>query len=235
MWQPVKCNTLLANAEVFDLIRDLLNFWKDTADNGQRFHPADEPVINQYQPNLPNGRIPEPWFGVPSQAKVFYLSLNPGHKPNDQSAKEPWRGFCQDMMLERVTYARYLDEAPVEAVDWFRRNHGAFCDVTFPHICNLRLIAYPSPEKSDLGTIGNNPEMLPSSRLMMRFVHDVLVPQAKAKEILLLVMRSPIFWGFEKTEQDYWDGGLFISRPLRTNSISPTSRVGVKISSMLGV
>ena len=192
-------------------------------------------MIKRHQLSLPEGRIPEPWFGIPSKAKVFYLSLNPGHKPNGQSAQEPWQGFCRDMMLEQVSYKRYLKDAPKEAIAWFQRNHGGFADVTFPHICNLRLIAYPSPEKSNLGTIGQNPQLLPSSRLMMKFVHEELVPQARMKNILLLVMRSPTFWGFHETETDYWDGGLFVSRPLRTNSISPNSRVGPRISTILGL
>jgi hypothetical protein len=221
--------------EAFDLIQELLNYWESTATGAKRFHSDDALVFDRYQPSLPEGRIPEPWFGVPSKAKVFYLSLNPGHKPNGQGDQEPWRSFCRDMMLERVSYNRYLKEAPTEAVAWFQRNHGGFADVSFPHICNLRLIAYPSPEKYDLGVIGQNPQLLPSSRLMMKFIHDELVPQARANKILLLVMRSPTFWGFEKTETDYRDGGLFVSRPLRTNSISPNSRVGPQISAMLGL
>lgn len=217
------------------MINELLRFWKVAAETGGQFHPADVATMNKYRPNLPEGRIPEPWFGVPSIAKVFYLSLNPGHKPNDQSAQDPWRGFCRDMMRERVSYERYLDEAPAEAITWFQRNHGGFANVTFPHICNLRLIAYPSPEKSDLGIIGQNPQLLPSSELMMKYVHECLLPLARANKILLLVLRSPTFWGFEKTDVDFWDGGLFVSRPLRTNSISPKSRVGPRISEMLGL
>ena len=202
---------------------------------GSRYHSEDEPVISRFAPSLPLGRMPEPWFGVPSQAKVFYLSLNPSHKPNDGIASETWRRFCQDMMLERVSYSRYLEEASPEAFSSFYRNHGGFSDLTFPAICNLRLIAYPSPEKSDLGRIGTRPDLLPSSRRMMKIVHDDLTPRARRGEILLLVMRSPEFWGFKRTDHDYWDGGLFVSRPLRTNSISPTSRVGDRISQILGV
>lgn len=217
------------------MLQNLLHFWKETANKGLRFHPDDFPVIKRYELNLPDRRIPEPWFGIPSAAKVFYLTLNPGHKPKDKSTQESWQRFCRDMMLERITYERYLKEAPPEAINWFRRNHGGFADYTFPNICNLRLIAYPSPDKSHLGFIGQNPQLLPSSKLMLKFVHSELLPKAKSGKILLLVMRSPTSWGFEKTDKDYWDGGFFMSRPLRASFISPNSRVGLKIKKFLGI
>lgn len=180
------------------LLDDLVAYWKETAENGGAYHRDDAALIEKYKPDLPRGRVPEPWFGVPTKAKVFYLSLNPGHKPDDGSAREPWRSFCRDMMLEHISYERYLSEAPPEAITWFKRNHGGFADHTFPKICNLRLIAYPSSEKSDLKTLGQAPELLPSSRLMLRVVHDYLVPHARRGHILLLVMRSPEFGGLKR-------------------------------------
>ena len=226
------------------MLHDLLEYWKTTAVAGDTFHPDDRDAIRPYQHNLPEGRIPEPWFGIPSKAKVFYLTPHPGHK-DGQSTKEPWRRFCSDMMLEDVSYDRYLKEAPDEAKDWLRKNHGRFADKdifpkTFPGICNLRLIAYPSTGMPYLGKTGGKPNVLPSSELMMKCVHEKLVPLARANKILLLVMQSLKSWGFEvgnKTE-NYWDGGFFAPPPVRKRSLSPKSKRGdidKQISSILDI
>ncbi len=211
----------------------LVDYWKETSIKGERFHSDDAAIIAREGLHLPDGRLPEPWFGVPSKAKIFYLTSCPGHKEHGHSNKEPWRTFCRDMMRERVSYERYRQEAPPDAVQWFESIHGGFANVTFPWICNLRLIAYPAEGIGDHRDIGRNPRLLPSSQVMMRLVHEHLVPRAKTGEILLLAMQSPVLWGFEK-KNNYWENGFFLSRPGRRRSyITPASCVGSKIEEKL--
>lgn len=217
-------NTMFAN---------LAEFWRETSIAGHQFHPADEPIILGMKHALPAGRIPEPWFGTPSGAKVFYLTFNPGHVVGDGSDAEPWRGFCRAMMREEVDYPSYLRSITPAGLRWFQRNHGAFAGVTFPWICNLRLVPYPSTEKASLGAVGRSLHRLHSVIEMKNFVHRELVPRARDGQILLLAMRAPDAWGFGTPVEDTTDNGLFISRPLRNASISPTSRVGDRIRSFL--
>ena len=75
--------------------------------------------------------------------------------------------------------------------------------------------------------------LLPTAKLMKDFVHSSLVPAARDGKCLLLVMRSPSDWGFGSPKADTWDNGLFVSRSLRTASITPNSRVGPAITNWL--
>lgn len=211
----------------------IVSYWRDTAINGDEFHRDDRELITGMKHALPRGRIPEPWFGVPSKAKIFYLTLNPGHKNDDGSDAEPWRSFCRAMMREAVDYDGFRKAITPAGFRWFKENHGKFADVAFPWICNLRLLAYPSADKASLGKIAGSLDRIPSTKLMKQLVHDELAPRAQKGEILLLVMRSRVAWGFQHVDREYWDNGLFVSQSPRNPSISPTSRVGSKISDFL--
>ncbi|WP_262299018.1 hypothetical protein [Microvirga sesbaniae] len=199
------------------------------------YHPDDDPLLTSAFHRLRLDRAPEPWFGSPSRAKVFYLTLNPGHASDDDGTLgSGWRDFCYDMMLEKISRDRFLSEAPPSAVRWLRRAHGAYADVAFDQICNLRLLAYPSVDKSSFGELSSRFLELPTVQQTKWFVHRELVPRARRNELALLVLRGVEAWGFRPGREDIVDGSLFISRAVRGVSLTPGSRVGHIIDRCLG-
>ena len=209
----------------------LYKFWADVAHDKSQFHGADAPWITSREHKLVPDRAPEPFFGRLDKARVFALTFNPHHPggPADLS----WKAFCYRMMVGDSDWNSFRAAADSGASTWLSRNAGSFAGRSFDGIANLRLFAYPSHEMSGLGEVRTVLQQLPSVKTMKSLVHDLLVPSAKSGEICLLVMRSSDEWGFKKVMADYIEGGLFISRPLRTASISPGSRVGPLIEQFL--
>jgi DNA-binding transcriptional regulator YhcF (GntR family) len=130
--------------------------------------------------------------------------------------------FFWSMMSCKADYADYSSSISQDGLNWGRRHYGRFLEHSMSTICNLRLVASADPAR-----------ILPTAKLMRDFVHSSLVPAARKGRCLLLVMRSPRDWGFGSPETDSWDNGLFVSRSLRTASITPTSRVGPAIQEWL--
>jgi len=180
--------------------------------------------------------IPPPAGLDPSMARIFVLTLNPGHGMDDRDHGEKTHEFFWSMMNCKADYEDYSSSISQDGLNWGRRHYGRFLEHSMSTICNLRLVAYPSPDKAAMGNISADPaRILPTAKLMRDFVHSSLVPAARKGRCLLLVMRSPRDWGFGSPETDSWDNGLFVSRSLRTASITPTSRVGPAIQEWLNL
>lgn len=215
-------------------IQEIMNTWQNAAKNRLFIHPLDEHALSQSTARFPRRRVPEPWFGNPAMAKIFVLTLNPGHGTDDMDHGEKTHEFFWSMMSCKADYADYSSSISQDGLNWGRRHYGRFLEHSMSTICNLRLVAYPSLDKAAMGNISADPAgILPTAKLMRDFVHSSLVPAARKGRCLLLVMRSPRDWGFGSPETDSWDNGLFVSRSLRTASITPTSRVGPAIQEWL--
>lgn len=211
----------------------LMRAWRDVASRKLFVHPDDKDCLARAGGRFPPNRVPEPWFGNPATADVFVLTLNPGHGPVDSTHSPATHDFFWSMIAGAATFDDYRRSISADGLRWGRRTYGDFLPFSMSRICNLRLVAYPTPQKADMGRLATDPVRLPTARMMRDFVHGTLVPGARSGACLLLVMRAPSDWGFGRQDQDLWDNGLFISRQLRTASITPTSRVGGAIRSRL--
>lgn len=215
-------------------VQTIIECWKGTAESRSWVHPLDEYALSQSTARFPDRRVPEPWFGNPAKARIFTLTLNPGHGANDMNHGTQTHDFFWSMMGCTANYADYSSSISQDGLNWGRRHYGRFLEHSMSTICNLRLVAYPSSDKAAMGNISVDPaRFLPTAKLMRDFVHNSIVPAARKGRCLLLVMRSPHDWGFGNPETDSWDNGLFVSRSLRTASITPTSRVGPAIQRWL--
>lgn len=212
-------------------VDEVLEFWRPVGEAKRGPHREDRVVLERHRHSLVLKRAPEPWFGNIRSAKVFFLTLNPGHGPNDAQDKPRTRAkfnsFIYKMLRGEASQDDYFRAATPDALNWLKRTYGGFWqkDDFFDKICNLRLLAYPSPDSSGFkDTILNE---LPSSQIMSDFVHSYLLPRAKQGQLALLVLRSPTLWGFDEVGYDKNSRGFFLSRPgIRNVSISPSSRVG---------
>lgn len=214
--------------------RTITDAWQGVSANRSFVHPSDERTLTQSTAKFSQGRVPEPWFGNPRLARIFVLTLNPGHGKADDNHSTATQDFFWSMMDCKADYSDYLSGVSQDGLNWGRRHYGSFLERSMSAICNLRLVAYPSPDKASMGNISAAPaDVLPTAKLMRDFVHNSLVPAARNGDCLLLVMRSPQAWGFGNPEADSWDNGLFVSRSLRTASITPSSRVGPAIQEWL--
>ncbi len=218
-----------------DFTRPLLELWQKVSPQSNT-HPNDAQLLNSVHHNLQLGRAPEPWFGIPSKAKVFCLTLNPHHDISDGESLGPvWRNFCHDMIQENISYDRFCREAPPSATKKLREYYGDNRHFAFDLICNLRLVAYPSSGKADMRQLSNRLDQLHTTTFIRKFVHSELVPRAKRGEIALLVLRSTKEWGFGKKpiSSAVVDGSFIISHAPRSPVITPTSRFACHIKPFL--
>ena len=217
-------------------IKKYVAYWQATAEQRLRFHPADEQKMAGVQCDLLANRLPEPWFGKPSEAKIFRLSSHPGPRPNSDDDAEfalQWRKFCQAMMCERVSMEdlRRLNSSYMK--EDLQSRYGHFGKFSLSYICDLRFVPYASRSKEALGTIGTGQNLLESSKRARDLVHKHLLPKARNGEILLLVMQSATEWGFTEAQKKFvGEGGVFVNKA-RTDVITPGSRVGPQIKKML--
>ena len=207
--------------------------WRSVSERKFLVHPFDITALSGVNAKFPKNRVPEPWFGNPRKADIFVLTLNPGHGDGDDDHCARTHDFFWRMIAGNSDFSDYQRSISQAGIRWGTRTYGDFLPYSMSRICNLRLVAYPSPQKADMGKLSDDPTLLPTTRIMLDFVHRLLVPRARSGRCLLLVMRSPTAWGFGCPETDVWQGGLFVSRPLRTASISPRSRVGQAINDRL--
>jgi hypothetical protein len=161
------------------------------------------------------GLLPGPYTGNLSSAKVFILMLNPGLSNGDYHAEYEVNGFRSELMRNlhqenASTEYPFLFLNPQYA--WhpgFAYWQSKFDDIlrTISHrfsnsyqkalrflsqnLACLELIAYHSRSHKRIP-----PAKLPTStRLMLEFVHNEVVPLAKADQVSIVLTRGIADWG----------------------------------------
>jgi len=174
----------------------LVEYW--SALDRQTVHPDDRATLSQ----LPHGQFavdlqPLPWNGPLRSARVYILFLNPGLKPTDHEWERlPEVRKALRLNLKGDSPYLYLQSEFINRPgnEWTRRHFGRdIGDAQADKICVVQLVAYHS-ENNKGDKVNGAARDLPSSRESLRFVHDWLVPHAKAGKIGLIVVRAAKQW-----------------------------------------
>ena len=198
------------------------------------------------------GLLPVPFAGDLARADIFILLLNPGFKPADYftefgnsefraalrtNLKQPSRAPAYPLFYLNPQFAdsggyRYWREKLARLLAMAQQKHDQkLKDVlrTFSRrIAILELFPYHS------SVAGLSRAMLRSLRsveLMHAFVHDVLVPRARAGDALLIVTRKAAEWGLKSHRNVVVYGAM----EARSAHLTPASAGGRAIARRLGL
>jgi len=160
------------------------------------------------------GLVPRPYYGDVSRASVFLLMLNPGFIPLNYYAEETCREF-RDALVGTLRQEAFdpsypfLDLNPrwswastywrrklADIVDACRTkqrvSHADALAFLAREVCPLQLFPYHSARFSIPKKLARR---LGSAKLMVKFVREALLPEAKADKVLLIVTRQAEEWG----------------------------------------
>lgn len=202
------------------------------------------------------GLQPVPYIGDLNRASVFILTLNPSLAPSDYYAEqnsEAWREASANNLYQKDLNPKYpflglnpqfawhpgfeywhkklrsLAEAVVE-------QHGGSYQAALSQLSKrVAVIERLSYHSNSFGTYSLLTR-LPSAKIAFRFVHDTLVPQAKNKEVIIIVVRSVKEWGFQ--EERYEEANIILYPPHMARSASlhwKNSEGGAAIARLLGL
>lgn len=190
------------------------------------------------------GLCPVPFVGNPSKASVFILMLNPGFSPSDYFAEE------QDE-IRRIRWANLKGESDFIGLDprfawtsdfaYWQRKFGAHIAAlsnqnvgsyqaalqrVAAKVCVLEMVPYYS---SAFGLSDRVVNEMASPKLVKRFVHEEVLPKARAGEALVVVTRQAKRWGVEGGEGTV----VYEGNDTRAAHIGQSSPAGALITKFL--
>jgi hypothetical protein len=193
--------------------RDVLLAYGHNKSYGSWERYIRDPNFLEQSSDLRLDLLPVPYVGNLRTASIFFLLLNPGFSPVDYFAEYKVRAF-KEAQIETLRQARdcsfmgldpqfswsggfrYWQSKLNEIITQFGEDTGisygeahAFVRKT---VAAIELFPYHSTSFRVPAKVINQ---LTSVRLANSYVHDVLLPRAKSKEILIIVMRKADQWG----------------------------------------
>jgi len=167
------------------------------------------------------GLLPQPFCGAIDSAKVVILTLNPGLNPIDYFAERRVPEFVGFREAVFATYKqRFLGRYPLMFLDPQFSWHSGFkywhdklsklinqfaleqeihrtkaLEFFAQSVAVLELLPYHSAN-----TPADFVQKLNSAKLACSYAHDVLLKKAKAKEVLLVVVRKNSLWKMPKVD-----------------------------------
>ena len=191
------------------------------------------------------GLLPLPYLGDVTGASIYILLLNPGVCPDDYYAESHHPEY-RDTVVRTLRQENRNAKYPFHFLDprfswhagfgwWHGRLRGivaqwaaarnlryqdALAEVS-RRTCALELMPYHS------GSFGSHAllDRLASVRLVRRFVHDVVVPKARAGSATVVVTRRARDWGLEASDNVVVYGG----GETRAAHLGPGTRGGTAI------
>jgi hypothetical protein len=164
------------------------------------------------------GLLPGPYSGNLAKARIFILLLNPGLSPLDYYAEQKRSvrtAIIADIRQKKGRYpfpsldpnfswlggARYWRPRLDDHVRQLQKVNGgdyrkALAQLS-KSICILQLVPYHSPA---FGLPGRIVDQLGSTKAVRKFVHEVILPEAKQNRALVIVTRKAKKWGLRKSK-----------------------------------
>jgi hypothetical protein len=185
---------------------DLISYWSVL--NGQTVHPNDRPA--QLSSQFATDLQPLPWNGPLRTARVYVLLINPNLSDDDheQELRPDFREALLTNLSGNSPYL-YLQQrfADHPGNVWARRLFGPdIGEAQAPSICVIQLVAYHCADGERAKRAARR---LHSSQKVIQFVHDWVLPRAKADEIGLSVARATCEWGFTSSDES---GSVIVNR-----------------------
>lgn len=196
------------------------------------------------------GLLPAPYAGDLANATVFILTLNPGLSPMDYYSQSYHKPSCRDSLatirqegldkrypLSHLSpfrswaggyWRQKLDEVVHRAMKSRRLNYQEALSYVSHRVAILELYPYHSKSFHLETSIRRN---LKSRALVVDFVHQVLVPEAKAGNSLLVVTRKAASWKLNMHRNII----IYNGAESRAAHLSLKSRGGKRIAEHLGL
>jgi hypothetical protein len=197
------------------------------------------------------GLIPLPYIGCLHKASVFILMLNPGLSPGDYFAEESVPGFGA-AKIRNLRQNNDQDEFPFLGLNprfaWhpgFEYWQSKFHDIA-QAIVNKEGITYWDalkhlaqevaclelmPYHSKSFRAGSLLKRLPSTRLVLEYVHEVLVSRAHSDDATLIVTRGARHWNISEHRNII----VYEGSETRSAHLTLRSRGGDAIARRLGL
>ncbi len=207
------------------------------------------------QKKLHLGLVPIPYLGNLKSATIFILMLNPGLGADDFYAEEHNDQY-KETVISNLCQENLNDEYPFFALNpafawyggfryWHKKLRGIARELaiqrelSYPEALStiskklacLELVPYHSKSFGANSLI----KKFASSQAMKEYVHDVLVPQAKREEILIVATRSVKAWELQMLDEKYKNIVVYNSSESRASHLSLKSRGGQAICRHLGL
>ncbi len=198
------------------------------------------------------GLIPIPYIGNLERASIFILMLNPGLSAGDYYAEQNVSEF-KLTLIRNLRQENSEDEFPFFGLDpkfawhpgfryWNDKLHKiakglassrevsyqSALKVLAQNIACLEYIAYHS---KSFGIPSSLSSVLPSTKAMIAFVHDMLVPKVKTDETVIIVTRSAKNWKLPTHENII----VYSGSEARAAHLTMKSRGGKVIAERLGL
>jgi hypothetical protein len=201
--------------------------------------------------SLHTGLLPVPFVGDLEKASIFVLMLNPGLSAGDYFA-EQYKPEFRNAHIRNLRQENGNDEYPFFCLNpqfaWhpgFGYWHKKF-DKTIREIAKQSEITYQEamgklaknlvclellPYHSKSFGSGRLLKFLPSVKVMLNFVHEVLLPKVKDGKVIIVATRSVNNWQLPKHENIIsYEGG-----ETRSAHLTLKSRGGEAIANHLGL
>jgi hypothetical protein len=201
--------------------------------------------------SLHTGLLPVPFVGDLEKASIFVLMLNPGLSAGDYFA-EQYRPEFRNTHIRNLRQENGNDKYPFFCLNpqfawhpgfgyWYKkfddivREIAKQSEITYQeamsklakNLACLELLPYHSKSFSS----GSLLKILPSVKVMLNFVHEVLLPKAKDGKVIIVVTRSVKNWQLPKHENIiFYEGG-----ETRSAHLTRTSRGGRAIADHLSL
>ncbi len=175
----------------------IFEFWNKLP-NHECIHPEDKDVLNQYagvfELDIPPGHI----NGQLKTAPVIALFLNPGFEEEDKAIfqNEGSRALLFDQISGKNDFPLWFNRWK----KWFlpRVRIG---NMTEEQIANqvaiLNVCSYASKDANLLKP--SILDSLPSTQMAIKYLHEVLIPQAKRGDRFIVVCRAAWAWKIDRS------------------------------------
>jgi hypothetical protein len=186
---------------------DLFDFWSGLAADAHS-HPEDGPVLQHFLNCFQRECPPSPCLGPLKTAPVVLLFLNPGFSdPFDLNHAKEERGqsYYRQQRSGVANLSTENEHGP--AWKWWTTIVKQF-EIGEPNqLIDKIAFLNIAPYKSEDFKAWHMLAVLPSSRVCLQWAQSVLFPQARAKDRVVICLRSAKYWGLGKSE-----GHLFVPK-----------------------
>ncbi|EGQ8224942.1 hypothetical protein GUM54_17630 [Vibrio cholerae] len=180
----------------------IFEYWNNVIDDqsGRYIHPEDENVLIELSHLVENDMDfsfpPGPIFGPLKTAKIVLCYANPGI--DDLSLNTIQDSEFKDELFKQLTGVHKYPHHLAGWNEWFSPRANSLFDGDIELACEymsvFNLVPYASRNMDKVEKIAN---CLPSVWIAQNYLRTVLIPKAKAGDILLIMCRSSHLWGLK--------------------------------------
>jgi hypothetical protein len=204
---------------------DIFAYWAQLKP-GEHVHPEDREALARMQHPFDLTCLPGCWRGPLRTAAVVLLYLAPGWTPKGPLLAQQESSILQNSKMRTGDEPLPEWDETKPGLVWLERRTRVFgeWERLRTRLAILNIVPYQSPgEFKGYKLI----KALPSCQISLEWAHDVLFPQARRSERVVVCLRSAKRWGLQPGTRDGLlfapqtnRGGHMLHEPMRDDVIS---------------